>query len=223
MNEAIASCQSLGSNFAIIDNDQYMAVAIEAVSQAANWSTGVIGSGALNRGHSDNNPAAALAADAADSAACAGTGQTCNATTIWHDQRRTMRLADGDYLWDLAGNLHEWTAYLMPNNSIKPYVLVDSGPTWTLRELDQVNAGFNFMALTELRPTNATLPLWDDGWDRNSGIGAYIGGDNGFGGALYRGGTYDNGITSGLFHAEISFGSGDQDEFIGFRCIELLP
>ena len=126
--DATMKCRSLGDGFNLISNDQWMTVATNIANQASNWEDGSVGSGALNRGHSDGTPYSSLAAST-DSDACSGTGQSCSDIS-WDSQKRTHTLSNGEVIWDMAGNLTEWTSYVIADNSDKP---TGSGLGWNFR------------------------------------------------------------------------------------------
>lgn len=103
---ALSACTANGTGYDLITNDEWQTVARNIENTAWNWSSGVVGSGTLNRGHTDNSPASGLAA-AADTSACSGTGQSCS-DTVWDAQRRTNKLSNGGVIWDFGGNYCEW-------------------------------------------------------------------------------------------------------------------
>lgn len=87
----------------LITESEWMTIAQNMVIQDYNWTGGTFNSGQLFIGHTDSSPSAALAASSNDNDGYSGTGQTTGA------QRRTMRLSNGEILWDMSGNHHEWT------------------------------------------------------------------------------------------------------------------
>lgn len=89
----------------LISEAQWMTLAQNVLSVSSNWSGGAVGSGFIYSGHNDNVPASALAADANDTNGYSGTGNAAGS-----NQRRTLTLTNGQVIWDMAGNMHEWTA-----------------------------------------------------------------------------------------------------------------
>ncbi len=90
---------------------EYLTIAQNVLSVASNWSGGSIGSGYIYSGHNDNAPASALDADSNDSNGYSGE------TNTGGNQRRTLTLANGAVIWDLAGNVYEWTQSTIAGNA----------------------------------------------------------------------------------------------------------
>ncbi len=119
-----------GSAAHLITNNEWMTVARNAEAQAGNWSLGAVGSGYLFAGHNDNAPALAVVASTTDTGnnACAYTDtagtteapSSCPTNTANNtsgtagNQKRVLTLSNGQYIWDIAGNVWEWT-----NNTIQ--------------------------------------------------------------------------------------------------------
>jgi hypothetical protein len=89
----------------LITEPEWMTIAQNVLSVASNWSGGSVGSGYIYSGHHDNAPANALAADSNDANGYAGTGNSSPS-----NQRRTLTLTNGEVVWDLAGNVWQWTS-----------------------------------------------------------------------------------------------------------------
>ena len=77
-------------------NDQWMTIATNIANKSSNWSNGNVSDGALNRGHSNTLNTHALAATNGE-----GSGT----------EKRTHTLSNGEVIWDMAGNVWEWTSY----------------------------------------------------------------------------------------------------------------
>lgn len=105
--EAQAACGRLGPGFALLTNKEWQVIARDIEKVPENWSSGVVGAGLLNTGHSDNVPEAGLQASIDDNESCHQTGETCNLSE-WNVQRRTFRLSTGEILWDMSGGVAEW-------------------------------------------------------------------------------------------------------------------
>ena len=212
---AQASCRNLGPGYALINNSEWMTIAANVANVTSNWSGGSVGGGALNRGHSDNAPANALAAVTNDNDPCNGTGQACSSAT-WHDQRRTHVLSNNNVIWDLAGNVWEWVDY--NNYEDKP---TPATAAWT--EFTGVT-GTTTMPKTMLVPSNATKTWWNDSWNgATNGIGQYYAGSNSSGGALLRGACWHVGSNSGVFTAFLYDAPSNPNTVFGFRCVFRSP
>lgn len=87
----------------LITEAEWMTIAQNVLSVTSNWSGGAVGSGFIYSGHNDGS-ASGLAAST-DNDGYYGTGNTTGS-----NQRRTLTLTNGEVIWDLAGNISEWTA-----------------------------------------------------------------------------------------------------------------
>jgi len=87
----------------LMSEAEWMTLAQNVLSVPSNWNTGIVGNGFIYSGHNDGMPNNSLAA-AVDTDTYSGTGQSSG------DQRRTLTLTNGEVIWDLSGNVHEWTS-----------------------------------------------------------------------------------------------------------------
>ncbi|MHB1314111.1 MAG: prepilin-type N-terminal cleavage/methylation domain-containing protein [Christensenellales bacterium] len=101
---AIAEAQTACTGCHLITEAEWMTIAQNVLSVPGNWSGGAVGSGYIYSGHNDGAPANSLAAST-DGDGYSGTSQTSG------NQKRTLTLTNGEVIWDLAGNVHEWTSY----------------------------------------------------------------------------------------------------------------
>jgi hypothetical protein len=179
-----------------------MAWDIESV--AANWSSGVVGNGFLNRGHSDRSPQASLAITDATNA----WSQTNNDDSDW-GQKRTHTFSTGGVIWDLAGNLYEWVDWTTGGESFSV------GPT----TCDLYGPPYE-VSCAALNP-NDYLPLNPAGIDHaeynhtNYNLGFIWGGD---GGAILRGGSYLDNAVAGLYSLNFDNVPSFSYTAVGFRC-----
>jgi hypothetical protein len=88
----------------LITEAEFLTIAQNVLSVPSNWSTGTVGSGYIYSGHNDNAPATALEASTDDNNGYYGTGNVSPS-----NQKRTLTLSNGEVVWDLAGNVYEWT------------------------------------------------------------------------------------------------------------------
>lgn len=96
--DADATCKELGSDFAVITNEQWQILANSIAGISQNWDTQVVGLGSLKVGNVEHSKSEAV--DLSNS--CYPRAANC-ATRL----QRSMRLPNGKLIWDLAGNLPE--------------------------------------------------------------------------------------------------------------------
>ncbi len=198
---ARSACQNLGASYDMISNDQWQTIARNIAGTASNWSTGVVASGELNRGHSDTSPANSLAAVADDNDPCNGTGQTCSSST-WDSQRRTHQLSNGNVIWDFAGNVWEWvTNDSNVSNGADGYISTMSGG-----DIRQTSYG---AASSTICASPGSSPY--------CGMGS--GSFNFTSGAIFRGSNWAVGVSSGVFSTNLAGASTLIDTGVGFRCV----
>ena len=115
IDQATAAQYCTDAGATLISNAEAMTIARNIEGQAVNWynpnppadtSNNIVGSGGLWRGHSDNNPPNALVASMDDNAGYTGTN---NSISNGWQEKRTHTLSNGEVIWDLSGNLWEWT------------------------------------------------------------------------------------------------------------------
>lgn len=96
---AASYCTTIGAH--LITNNEWQTIAWNEENQAANWSGGTVGSGNMGRGNSDNS--VAEPASPSDGATDYLTGYA----DFTH--RRTSTLSNGSVVWDMGGNVWQWT------------------------------------------------------------------------------------------------------------------
>jgi hypothetical protein len=198
--DAKTACALLGGQYHLITNAEWMTIARSIEATAANWSTGTVNSGAINRGHSDGTPASPLAASTDDDA-CSGTGQNC---TVFNDQRRTHVLANGQTIWDFSGNAKEF---------------ID----WQL-STDRAGSGaggyveLNTQTVTTSMPAN-TFKSNTTALNSANGIGMYLPDTNNQNGYAARGGHNANNSQAGIYHLDFGQNASFTSSQFGFRCV----
>jgi prepilin-type N-terminal cleavage/methylation domain-containing protein len=198
---AITACSLNGAGYGLINNNEWMTIARNIEGQGTNWTGGTVGSGGLWRGHSDNNPSIALAAST-DNDPYFGTGNVSPSI-----ERRTHTLSNGETIWDLGGNVWEWTSDTIqgqnkPNSS--------SGSLW-----QQWTAISNFGTLSYdlTRPSNTS-------WNSTQNTGQYYaGGLTGGPFAFLRGGHWSDTSIAGVFALRLSNTPSNSFTTVGFRCV----
>ena len=217
--DANTECASLGKGFHLITNDEWMTIGANVANVDSNWDGGAVGLSELARGHSDDDPSEACAANADDTKAYVETNCAGAASGDDFRERRTLTLTNGEVIWDLAGNVWEWTAYF--NDEEKPSD--DGTPENSWEDYSLPLIGTATMPVSDLIPTNTVKSYWDDTWDLNESIGRFNPYPDGSGGALRRGGNWDNSSISGVFAANM--GSVATAALVngGFRCAVAVP
>ncbi|MGD8373397.1 MAG: hypothetical protein PVI21_00895 [Candidatus Woesebacteria bacterium] len=198
---AIDAARSLGPGYHLITEAEWMTIAYNALYVGSNWTGGSVGSGALFSGHNDNNPGNALDADTNDANGYYGTGNVSPS-----NQRRTLTLSNGEVIWDLAGNVWEWTdAQII--GSDQPTV---ASPGFAWRE---------FTAITKWGALNYALPT-GRGWNSSQGLGQIYSDGTSTNTTLYgfiRGGGWGQGSDAGAFSLYLNHTPSFTHAAVGFR------
>ena len=198
--KAIEYCNKVGAN--LITNAEWMTIARNIEEQPANWTSGTVG---LYRGHSDNNPSKALEASLYDTKGYEGTDNSSPSI-----ERRTHTLSNGEIIWDLSGNVWEWTSDTIlgkdqPTGNNK-------GFAW--RQYTGIT-NYGILSYDLIRPSNKN-------WNTNQNIGQiYSDGSttNNISYAFLRGGSWLNPARTGIFTLVLNNTSLDSNYNIGFRCV----
>lgn len=207
------ACSNLGAGYGLISNQEWMTIAREIETTDANWSSGIVGSGSLNRGHSDNGPSTILAiSNALDpyDSTLNNSGQPVGSG--W-EQKRTHTLSYGE-IWDLAGNAQEWVDWNV-TPSEKAYFSGNGSPVASHLEWTSIDTKISNGDEMETITWQSTDPSLNSA----HGIGRYYSGTNAVGGAAFRGGGQTFGAITGIFALTLSASSTDIFSNLGFRCV----
>ena len=190
--EAIKYCKENGAGYDLIDNDEWLTIAINIERELVNWSNGDIKIGSGNRLNIGN---------------VSGTKTSSDEDEIndkrWSFNKRTHKLINTEYIWDFSGNLNEIVQHNISSLPVTYTGYIYQIPT-SLRELFGPERDYSIL----------------DDRERLRGFGGlgYIQG-NRFAGGLLRGGR--NSRTAGIFSADTTV-APDRLKFrsdIGFRCV----
>ncbi|PIZ61808.1 hypothetical protein COY17_03555, partial [Candidatus Saccharibacteria bacterium CG_4_10_14_0_2_um_filter_52_9] len=149
-----------------------------------------------------------LAASATDSEACygtvtAGVNDVCGTAGT---QKRTLTLSNGSVIWDIGGNVWQWTdAWIIGNE--EPNDAVD-GFAW-----------HEFTAITKWKDLNYANPT-NRGWNSAQGLGQIYSDGTAANNTLYgflRGGNWTDDTLAGAFALYLNVTPADTITALGFR------
>ena len=214
-NNSLQKCEGLGAtSYDLISNNEWQSMARNIENVASNWSTGVVGEGSLNRGHSDNTPSNPLEASGDDNKACEKTEQTCSSST-WDSQRRTHTLSNGEVIWDMSGNVDEWmkdqNTSIFENDSYISQITNADYPNSKSLNGDTRTLKGHFGPSGDHTGLSSS-PYGGLGY---GALGAF--GDEGVG--ILRGGNYSRNVNSGVFSTRLDIQDADPRDKTGFRCV----
>ena len=220
--QAKSACENIGGH--LITNNEWMTLARNIEMVPDNWSSGVIGSGYLPRGNTNLG-------GAGSSLNPEGTGLT----------KRTLTLTNGQIIWDLPGNVWEWSDDTIQRKD-QPDVFNTSDDSefndgWTSNYVDYSKGGGVSQYLKYDDLGNTTLKYKDlflltsgtykammpNNTTVDTGIGRMYTYSNRSdtsttGYVFLRGGNWYNGTLTGLLALFFHYGASSQYYSIGFRC-----
>ena len=205
-DDAKSACKSLGDKYHLITNNEWMTIGKNIVNLALNWSSNIIGTGELARGHSDSDPFQACYASSSEENAYVD--GTCEGSSLGpFNQRRTHILSNGETIWDLSGNVWEWIDFF--DDFSKPSPL---GNNWF--EISSVTSSIG-LSLSDLIPESAIT----NSWNSLHSIGQYYPGSEQNGRTMLRGGDWFHEAYAGLFAARLDSPPITSLTDLGFRCV----
>lgn len=103
---AVSTAAAACSGCHLMTENEWMTIAANVLSVSSNWSSGTVGTGYIYQGHISANPYSLSSASANDNDGLIGMTDIGGAGS---NARRTLTLTNGEVIWDLSGNVHEWT------------------------------------------------------------------------------------------------------------------
>jgi len=184
----------------IMSDAQWMTLAQNVLSNPANWSGGSVGIGYIYSGHNDTLPARGLASGA-DSNGYFGTENTSG------NQKRTLTLTNGEIIWDLSGNVREWTGAQQAGG--QPIGTPLAWREWTAVSGGRISPS-PYPAITGLSGAYS--------WNSSNGIGMILNDseDNKAKGFI-RGGDWAGGINDGVLSLALGTTPTFRGVALGFR------
>ena len=202
--DAIEVCAAACPGCHLITNAEWTILASDAKQQSSNWNGTVMARGyTANTGYSPadswtNSAVAPYTGTGYEYNTAANTVSSSGSTTY----RRTLNLANGNVIWDLSGNVWEWT-----NN--------------TCTQGTGVGNWYNSGAWIEWTDSNLSdyerKTAGVSSFTSSNGVGRYYG-CTANGNAFFRGGAWDIGSYAGAFALRLSTSPSHTDTNVGFRC-----
>jgi hypothetical protein len=207
--EAKTACESLGKNYDLISNPEWMALSFEIESNKENWTEGEVGRGGLYRGHTDGYPKYILSGST-DSDPYFETGNSADSEK---EQRRTFVASSGEVLWDVSGNAWEWVNWTIDNNLTYPSKHCQI-MTWS--ELKTIKCrGVHKKDYLPLNPVG----IKEDLYNSSLGLGKFMASSDGTPTPALRGGKWNLKTASGIYSLYWNPIKTTAHPDVGFRCV----
>ncbi len=208
--DAKTYCSNLGEGYHLITNSEWMTIARNIEKRGENWTSGTVGTNGLYRGHSDNTPTTALAANSDDSEGYEGTGNSSPS-----QEKRTFALSNGEVIWDLSGNVYEWNQDTIKRKD-EPHSTTAPDNTFGWKEFTTVD-NYGTVSYASMRPSNPN-------WNATQNMGRFYtynpsGDTNTTQYAFIRGGSWYNTTYAGLFTLILLYAPANTSYSIGLRCV----
>lgn len=214
---ALSASQSACSGCHLISDNEWLTIAQNVLIVGSNWSSGVVGTGYIYSGHNDTNPNNSLAASTDDTDGYNGTGNSSTDTTmsngiIGKAERRVLTLTNGEVIWDLSGNVNEWTQGTIAGSN-QPGPSGETVYTWK-----QWNSGGLLMRGLAANSQPGYGNAAASGWTSIQGIGTiYSNYAESSARSFYRGGMWSHGMSAGIFELGMDISSSFSGPSVGFR------
>ncbi len=194
------ACKSLGKDFDLISNSEWMVIAEEVEANPLNWSGGAVGTGCVYQGNTGVNSACSYNISSIDQG-------------LSRDSKAIHTLKNGEQIWDFSGNVAEWVDWGKEEKVTR--VPVTCNDPWG--EIDSDFCSGNLLNNDFLPFNPANIPY--SSYGSSYGIGQVEGG---VGGYAVRGGAYQYGNYAGIYSLSLSLTKESARAEIGFRCVYRL-
>lgn len=188
-------------------NSEWNAVARNIAQVTSNWK--VSNDGDLLQVNLGLRGGSGIEDVADESNHCINTSDSPCTSSEWKRHKRTHKLSTGEFIWDFSGNAWEAVSGTFLDNVPASNVYLTNLTTTSV---------FNHYLG---RPTDFVCyqPYNDDycgfgyGWLSSADSGIQ---------AIYRGGSYNNGIDAGLFTADFDYDDTQYSSYHSFRCVKSI-
>lgn len=197
---AKTECRSLGENFDLISNREWMAIAENIEANPNNWSNATISKDeCLKRGNIGIDDDCSYDATSIDSSPIASRN-----IKAYHE------LSNGNEIWDFSGNLAEWVSWGNERDvTVNNFFCENS---WSELSLDFCDGRLNPIDFLPRNPAGIASSLYDS----SLGLGKIEGGA---GGVMLRSGSFRYGEYAGIYFGSLSQSKTTARSDIGFRCV----
>ncbi len=201
--DAASYCTAIGAH--LMTNNEWQTIAWNAEGVASNWSGAAVGSGTMPRGNSD----ASYAEPSGGNPEGYQSGSTSTYRTDFLHQR-TLTLSNGSVIWDMAGNVWQWTNDQIIGQN-EPH---GTAIGWNWYQYN--DAGMTYGSLTAAQVAAST-----PSWMSTQGVGELYSVNTSTLATPYgfvRGGDWNCGGIAGVEALNLNYGPANTVFYIGFRC-----
>ena len=222
------ACESLGSNYHLITNEEWMTIVRNLERVNENWTSGEVGTGSLKMGNTGSCTVGS-ACYAGPDPDYTGAPTTVDGTS---DRSETstakLKLTNNQYIWDFSGNVWEWVDKNIDVSSVGSLPYYDISSTinpnglWLYLEFSEGVTNYDINYITDYGSLNyKDFYSLNSVWNTNQGTGrVYTRYDytsstvRGF----LRGGTWYHGSNAGSLALRLSSGPSHLSSGLGLRC-----
>ena len=194
----------------LITEAEWMTIAQNVLSVASNWDNGAgvhtVGTGYIYSGHNDNVPANAIEASNNDTLGYTNTGNASG------NQRRTLTLTNGEVIWDMSGNVYDWTSGTIAG-SAQPGLAGEVAYVW--KQWNNASLLQNGLPTSSMPSSTGIAGIT---WNSSAGVGQlYSNYGEAAARAFLRGGTWGSGGYAGVLHLILLHSASGAGTSLGFR------